>query len=77
MVSATKLFVVGLQSDLICLITYKQPLPAIRYTIEGVYKKIPVSREIHTEDAILERSEPLKQCRPKVLAREHTIRILT
>ncbi|AOJ36420.1 hypothetical protein WJ23_00110 [Burkholderia lata] len=62
---------------MVCLITYKQPLPVIRYTVEGVYKKIPVSREIHAEGATLELSEPLEECRPKVLAREHTIRILT
>ncbi|KVP91222.1 hypothetical protein WJ97_03630 [Burkholderia ubonensis] len=62
---------------MVCLITYKQPLPAIRDTIEGVYKKIPVSREVHTEDATLERSEPLEERRPEVLAREYAIRVLT
>ncbi len=64
MVATAELLVVGLQSDLVCLITDKQPLPAVWYTVEDVYKKIPVPREVHAEDATLERSEPLAESRP-------------
>ncbi len=77
MVATAELFVVGLQPNLVDLVTYEKPLPATGDTIEDIYKKIPVSCEVHAEDAALEWVQPLVKHPLEILAREHSVRILT